>query len=53
MYLLVQQIVAYRFIKLQVPISDLMWNNKVDRIIWILGSVKTTNEKNVSSASVL
>lgn len=22
-----------------------MWNNKVDRIIWILGSVKTTNEK--------
>lgn len=36
---------AYRFIKLQVPISDLMWNNKVDRIIWILGSVKTTNEK--------
>lgn len=36
---------AYRLIKLQVPISDLMWNNKVDRIIWILGSVKTTNEK--------
>lgn len=36
---------AYRFIKLQVPISDLMWNNKVDSIIWILGSVKTTNEK--------
>lgn len=36
---------AYRFIKLQVPISDLMLNNKVDRIIWILGSVKTTNEK--------